>query len=445
MANPTTNYGFVLPTSTDLVTDLPADFDIALQGVDTRLKALQPGTTLGDIAYSSATANTSTRLPIGTTGQVLAVSGGVPAWTTTADVTPLTTKGDLFTFTTVDARLAVSANGETLVADSSTSSGLRYQGSMAAGRNVLINGGMDIWQRGTSFATSGVYAADRFIVGRAGGAAGGTYTRQVTGDTTNLPNIQYCIRLQRDSGNTSTANMGTGTVVETANAIPYAGKTVTMSFYARVGANFSATSSTINAYVTTGTGTDQNGILGAWTGTATPLNQNFTATTTWQRFSVTGTFASNVTEFYNYVNFTPTGTAGAADYLEVTGIQLEIGSVATPFTRTGGTLQGELAACQRYFEVMGAGSSGRIVNTTTVEHYIRFTEKRVAPSFALTTTAPQVYDPATGTKTASGSTVALTLGSKVNGTTVQTSGYSSLTAGNWAIFNDNYLQVSAEL
>lgn len=82
MANPTTNYGFVLPTSSDLVTDLPADFDVALQGVDTRLKALQPGTTLGDLAYSSATANTNTRLAIGTTGQVLSVSGGVPAWTT---------------------------------------------------------------------------------------------------------------------------------------------------------------------------------------------------------------------------------------------------------------------------------------------------------------------------------------------------------------------------
>jgi hypothetical protein len=80
MANPTTNYGFVLPTSSDLVTDLPADFDVALQGVDTRLKALQPGTTLGDLAYSSATANTNTRLGIGSTGQVLKVVGGVPAW-----------------------------------------------------------------------------------------------------------------------------------------------------------------------------------------------------------------------------------------------------------------------------------------------------------------------------------------------------------------------------
>jgi hypothetical protein len=84
MANPTTNYGFVLPTSTDLVTDLPADFDVALQGVDTRLKALQPGTTLGDLAYSSATANTNTRLGIGTTGQILTVAGGVPAWATPA-------------------------------------------------------------------------------------------------------------------------------------------------------------------------------------------------------------------------------------------------------------------------------------------------------------------------------------------------------------------------
>ena len=80
MTNPTSNYGFVLPTSTDLVTDLPADFEVALQGVDTRLKALQPGTTLGDIAYSSATANTNTRLAIGSSNQVLGVVAGVPAW-----------------------------------------------------------------------------------------------------------------------------------------------------------------------------------------------------------------------------------------------------------------------------------------------------------------------------------------------------------------------------
>jgi hypothetical protein len=84
MANPTTNYGWVLPNSADLVTDLPADFDVALQGVDTSLKALNPATTLGDIQYRSATANTNTRLGIGTNGQILTVASGVPAWSTPA-------------------------------------------------------------------------------------------------------------------------------------------------------------------------------------------------------------------------------------------------------------------------------------------------------------------------------------------------------------------------
>ena len=137
MANPTTNYGWPMPTSTDLVTDLPADFAAFGQPVDTSLKALNPETTLGDIAYRSATSNTNTRLGIGTAGQVLAVSGGVPAWTTTADVTPLTTKGDLFTFSTVDARLGVGTNGQTLVADSTESTGLKWATASSGGMTLL--------------------------------------------------------------------------------------------------------------------------------------------------------------------------------------------------------------------------------------------------------------------------------------------------------------------
>ncbi len=71
-----------MPTSTDLVTDLPADFEVFGQAVDTQLKALNPSTTLGDIEYRSSTANTNTRLGIGSSGQVLTVSGGVPTWAT---------------------------------------------------------------------------------------------------------------------------------------------------------------------------------------------------------------------------------------------------------------------------------------------------------------------------------------------------------------------------
>ena len=80
MANPTTNYSWPMPTSADLVTDLPADFAAFGQPVDTSLKALNPETTLGDISYRSATSNTNTRLAIGSTGNVLTVAAGVPTW-----------------------------------------------------------------------------------------------------------------------------------------------------------------------------------------------------------------------------------------------------------------------------------------------------------------------------------------------------------------------------
>ena len=96
MANPTTNYGWPMPTSTDLVTDLPADFDAFGQPVDTTLKALNPETTLGDISFRSATLNTNTRLGIGSAGQVLTVAAGVPSWATptTGDIEGITTGTD---------------------------------------------------------------------------------------------------------------------------------------------------------------------------------------------------------------------------------------------------------------------------------------------------------------------------------------------------------------
>ena len=78
----TTNYGWDTPDDTDLVKDGAAAIRTLGSSVDTTTKALNPSTTLGDIEFRSATANTNTRLGIGTSGQVLAVSGGVPAWVT---------------------------------------------------------------------------------------------------------------------------------------------------------------------------------------------------------------------------------------------------------------------------------------------------------------------------------------------------------------------------
>lgn len=78
----TTNYGWTTPDDTALVKDGASAIRTLGSSVDTTTKALNPSTTLGDIEYRSSTANTNTRLGIGSTGQVLTVSGGVPAWGT---------------------------------------------------------------------------------------------------------------------------------------------------------------------------------------------------------------------------------------------------------------------------------------------------------------------------------------------------------------------------
>lgn len=76
----TTNYGWTTPDDTGLVKDGASAIRTLGSSIDTTTKALNPSTTLGDIEYRSSTANTNTRLGIGSTGQVLTVSGGVPTW-----------------------------------------------------------------------------------------------------------------------------------------------------------------------------------------------------------------------------------------------------------------------------------------------------------------------------------------------------------------------------
>jgi len=279
-------------------------------------------------------------------------TGRVP---TTAN-SPLTAKGDLFGYSTAPARLAVGNDGEQIVADSSTSTGLRYQVPVNA--NPVLNSSFQIWQRGTSISYSAnqAYNADRWLTQM---PAAGTVSRQLTNDTTNLPFIQYCARVQRTSGQTATSAHFLYQNFESINSIPYAGRTVTYSFYARAGANYSATSNALVANLYSGTGTDQN-VLSTYTGFATVATTTATLTTTWQRFSVTGTVATSATELSLGFSFTPTGTAGANDWFEVTGVQLEVGSVATPFKTYAGTIQGELAACQRYFQQVINGNTQNI-------------------------------------------------------------------------------------
>jgi hypothetical protein len=250
--------------------------------------------------------------------------------------------------------LAVGNNGESLVADSSTSTGLRYQGSMAGGKNAIINGGMDIWQRGTSFTTSSAYSADRWYLNIDGSSAG--TASQVT---TSLPTgYRYGMKLQRTASNTGTGGIGIGQSFETNTSIPFAGQTATFSFWAKAGANFSAGTSQLNYRVGYGTGTDQSmaAAYGGWTGYS-ESGTNFTINTTWTRYSFAVSVPAGTTQISVRTFYTPSGTAGADDSYSITGHQFELGSVATTFTRAGGTFQGELAVCQRYYWTAASGTS----------------------------------------------------------------------------------------
>ena len=117
MTNPTTPFSWQMPTSTDLVTDLPADFETFGQAVATSMADL-----LG-----------------GTTGQVLSKASNTNmdfTWVTTDDANAIQNsivdaKGDLIAATANDtpARLAVGSNNLVLMADSAEATGLKWAGT----------------------------------------------------------------------------------------------------------------------------------------------------------------------------------------------------------------------------------------------------------------------------------------------------------------------------
>ena len=222
-----------------------------------------------------------------------------------------------------------------------------------AGKNKLINGDFSQWQRGTSFnlsANNVIYTADRWY-----GFTSGTVTASVSQQTFTpgaAPVAGYegkTFWRWTTTSQTSGGNNRWGQRIEDVRTL--AGQTVTLSFWAKA----DATRVIQPVFYQETDGTGSNFTYGT----------NITLSTSWTRYTQTfslpsmsgKTIGANsmLIAFFDL----PINTAMSIDFW---GLQLEAGSVATPFTPAGGGFPGaELALCQRYYYRQGGAGTYQTV------------------------------------------------------------------------------------
>jgi hypothetical protein len=299
----------------------------------------------------------------GTAGQILESNGTAdPAW--------------------VDAETTLVAGTQGFTALSNGTAGLTYQ---PVSHNYVINGAFDVWQRGTSFTNPATndFLADRWLVVYDGSGATRTLSRQAFTpadlNATGFGEGQFFIRYAQTAGTGGTFNQ-LRTRVEDVRTL--AGQTATISFWAKAAAEVTTPAAS---------GILQNFGSGGSSSITQAFGSTITIGTTWQRFSITATIPSISGK-----------TIGAGNYLEIIlrlplnnttftidiwGVQLEAGSVATPFKRHAPSLQGELAACQRYYQFASTENityaTGQTNSDTNARMVISSPPMRALPSMTL--------------------------------------------------------------
>jgi hypothetical protein len=263
-----------------------------------------------------------------------------------------------------------------------------------AGKNKIINGDFGIWQRGTSFSNPaiGAYLADRWKVE----STDAYPTTQTVSRQTFTPGTapvagyegQYFFRSSVTTAGSSTY-MQFSQKIE--NVQTFAGQTTTLSFWAKADS-----ARVLSLYVVQDFGSGGSSPV-----LATVSPGTVTLSTSWQRFSVSVIFASvsgktigtssNVTMIF-------TQPIANGSVLDIWGVQVEAGSIATPFQTATGTIQGELAACQRYYFRYGGNAlfeyfgNGFANSTTNILAQIKYpVTMRVIPA-AIDYSTLAVYD-----------------------------------------------------
>jgi hypothetical protein len=273
-----------------------------------------------------------------TTGQTLTNKTLTSPVLTTPSISNINAKGDILVGTADNTLGVITAgsDGQLLTADSTTATGLSYQNNFAAGKNKIINGDFGIWQRGTTFTSVAqmTYLADRW----ASNGSSNNFSRQTfTPGTAPVSGYEGSFFLRCTA---TSQQIGITQRIEDVRI--YAGQTVTISFWAKADS-----ARTLSLFF------DQNFGSGGSAQVDFAATTIASLTTSWARYTYTvavPSISGKTIGTSSYLDFTlylasPTG----AITLDFWGIQLEAGSNATAFQTATGTVQGELAACQRYY------------------------------------------------------------------------------------------------
>jgi hypothetical protein len=360
MTNPTTPFSWQMPTSSDLVTDLPADFETFGQAVATSMADLLGGTS-GQILAKASNTDMDFTWITNDQGDITGITasspltGGGTSGAVTVGIQDATTsvKGAVQlsdSTSSTSTALAATANAVKTTYDLANSA---YAGAFTnnyyAGKNKIINGDFSVWQRGTSSFSAPGYTADRW---RYTAGNGGIGISQQTFTPGAAPVSGYEGKFFLRSVGSVASTSGAPTLEQRIEDVQtYAGQTVTVSFWAK-----SSASTIPSSIVLT-----QNFGSGGSTAVDTTVVSSPSYTTSWVRYSYTVAVPSisgktvGTSSYLSLVfNFPLSQTWISFD---IWGVQVEAGSVATPFQTATGTIQGELAACQRYCYGITAGSN----------------------------------------------------------------------------------------
>jgi hypothetical protein len=240
--------------------------------------------------------------------------------------------------------------------------------------NHIINGNFDFWQRGTSLgsAAGARRIADRFRHD----STGSTYTvsrQTITQPSTELFNARYFMRKVVTSS--AGASNRTELRVYNEDVTKFACKQLTLSFWAKADANKNIA---IEFFQEFGGGGSPSAIVNTIGVTTHSL------TTSWQKFTQTVTFPCIDGKTLGTDGIETSATAltmwldcgssfasrcnslgNQSGTFDIAQVKLEEGDTATPFVLAGGTIEGELAACQRYYEILTNAPNGNTSGMVT--------------------------------------------------------------------------------